>query len=107
MKSIHIAREQIFQIISNQMMPNNPPETKLGFERLKTLGYSEIEANKKIGQCVAIEIFNILKYKKPFNRSRYISNLNKLPDEPFDDWVIGRTINIGDVAEVAQALRFK
>jgi len=86
MESNKILGEQIFEIINNQLKDNNTPETKLTFERLKALGYSDIDANTKIGQCVAIEIFNILKHKEHFNISRYISNLNKLPEEPFDDW---------------------
>jgi len=37
MKSNKIAREQIFEIISNQIQANDPPETNLAFERLKAL----------------------------------------------------------------------
>ena len=85
MKSNKIAREQIFEIISNQMKANDPPETKLTFERLKALGYSDMDAKKLIGQCIAVETFHILKHKEPFDLSRYTSNLNKLPEEPFDD----------------------
>ena len=85
MESNEIVREQIFEIIKNQLKANNPPETKLTFERLKGLGYSELDAKKLIGQCIAVELFNIMKYKKPFDESRYISNLKKLPEKPFDD----------------------
>ena len=85
MESNERARELIFQIITNQLRANKPPETKLALERLKALGYSELDSKKLIGQCVAVETFHILKHKTPFNESRYISNLNKLPEEPFDD----------------------
>ena len=37
-----------------------------------------------IGQCLAVELFEILKYKKPYDNERYIKNLAKLPKEPFD-----------------------
>lgn len=85
MESNEIMRNQIFQIITNQIRDNNPPETKLTLERLKALGYSDLDARKLIGQCIAVETFQILKFKRPFDEARYIANLNKLPKEPFDD----------------------
>jgi hypothetical protein len=85
MESNEIVREQIFEIINTQIKSNNPPETNQTLKRLKELGYKDIDARKLIGQCLSVEIFNLLKYKKPFNLSRYISNLKKLPEEPFDD----------------------
>jgi hypothetical protein len=84
MKPNEIAREQILTIVRNQIKENNPPETKQTFERLKGLGYSTTDSEMLIGQCIAIETFNILKYKQPFDKIRYIKNLNKLPKEPFD-----------------------
>ncbi len=85
MESNEIVRNQIFEIIKNQLKANNPPETKLTLERLKGLGYSDRDARMLIGQCLAVELFHIMKHKKPFDESRYISNLRKLPEEPFDD----------------------
>ena len=85
MKPNKIAREQIFQIITNQIRDNNPPETKLTMERLKALGYSDLDAKKLIGQCIAVETYQILKFKRPFDEARYIASLKKLPEEPFDD----------------------
>lgn len=85
MESNEIIKNQIFEIIKNQLKNNNPPETKQTLKRLKKLGYSELDSKKLIGQCIAVELFNIMKYKKPFDETRYISNLKKLPDEPFDD----------------------
>lgn len=37
-----------------------------------------------IGQCLAVELFDVLKYGKPYNNERYFSNLKALPKEPFD-----------------------
>jgi hypothetical protein len=78
-------REQIFQIIKNQIKQNNPPETKLTFDRLRKEGFSKFETNKLIGQCIAVELFNVMKYKEPFNLERYIKNLLGLPKEPFEE----------------------
>ena len=54
------------------------------YDRLKTLGYSDFETNQLIGQCVAVELFQALKFAKPYDETRYIRNLINLPKEPFD-----------------------
>jgi len=43
-----------------------------------------METRQMIGQCISVEIFEALKYKKPYNSERYIKNLKALPKEPFD-----------------------
>lgn len=85
MESNEIIREQIFEIIKNQIESNTPPETKQTIKRLIDAGYSDQDARMLIGQCVAVELFSVLKLEKPFNNDRYVSNLKKLPEEPFDD----------------------
>jgi len=37
-----------------------------------------------IGQCIAVELFEIMKQRKTYDESRYIKNLKLLPKEPFD-----------------------
>ncbi len=78
------AREIIFTIIDNQIKNNDPPDTLKVFNKLKSQGYSEFETKQLIGQCVAVEIYNMMKYKKPSDNERYIKNLNNLPKEPFE-----------------------
>lgn len=77
-------REQIFEIIRNQVKTNKPPETKATYDRLRKQGFDDFQTRQLIGQCVAVELFQILKFGKPFNNERYIKNLVKLPDEPYD-----------------------
>ena len=84
MKSNEIVREQIFGIIKNQIKDNKPPETKQTYDRLIGLGYNDYESMQLIGQCIAIELFEVLKNKKPFDEIRFIKNLKKLPEESFD-----------------------
>jgi hypothetical protein len=84
MKENEILREQIFEIVRNQIKDNDPPETKITYNRLKTLGYSDFETNQLIGQCVAVELFQVMKFKEPFDEKRYIKNLKNLPKEPFE-----------------------
>jgi hypothetical protein len=77
-------REQIFQIIENQINNNDPPETAITFKRLKKEGFDDFTVKQLIGQCVAVEIFNVMKNKQPFDEQRYINNLRNLPKEPFE-----------------------
>jgi hypothetical protein len=84
MKTNEILREQIFEIIKNQRHDNDPVETNQTYERLIGLGYTDFETNQLIGQCVAVEIFGVLKYQKPFDEKRYVKNLLQLPKEPFE-----------------------
>jgi hypothetical protein len=78
-------REQIFEIIKNQIKLNDPPETSLTLKRLKNAGYTEMESRMLIGQCLAVELFDVMKHLKPFDKNRYISNLAKLPEQPFEN----------------------
>lgn len=84
MKTNKILREQIFEIIKNQMKDNNPPETKSTYDRLRKQGFDDLQTRQMIGQCVSVELFEILKFKKPFDDERYIKNLAGLPKEPLD-----------------------
>jgi len=85
MKPNEILRNQILEIITNQIKSNNPPETNLTLKRLKEMGYSDNDARMLIGQCVSVEIFDVFKHGKPFDEKRYIKNLKNLPKEPFED----------------------
>lgn len=84
MESNERIREQIFEIIKNQLKDNDPPETKATYDRLKSEGFDEMQTKQMIGQCVAVELFNTFKFAEPYNEERYIRNLKALPKEPFD-----------------------
>jgi hypothetical protein len=75
-------RNAIFEVIDNQINADNPPETALTLERLKSEGYSDFQAKQLIGQAVIIEVIDALKNKKPYNEERYLRNLMNLPKEP-------------------------
>ena len=77
-------RDNIFEIVDNQIKNNDPPETALTYKRLKKEGYDDFTVKQLIGQCVAVEIYNVMKYKNPFDEGRYVKNLKNLPKEPFD-----------------------
>jgi hypothetical protein len=84
METNEILRQQIFNVIKNQMKDNNPPETKIAYDRLRKQGFDDFVTRQMIGQCVAVELFEVLKFGKPFDNERYIKNLSGLPKEPFD-----------------------
>ena len=84
MKDSDIIRAQVLKVVNSQMKSNDPPETNLTFQRLLKKGYDEKTAKHMIGQCVAVEIFTILKTQKPFDKERFVKNLKRLPEIPGD-----------------------
>lgn len=85
MEHNEILGEQILEIVQNQLKANDPPETRLTFDRLKEDGYSDNQIEQMIGSCVIVEIYDVLKSGKEFNENRYIGNLKKLPKAPFGE----------------------
>lgn len=84
METNEILRKQIFEIIKNQLRDNEPPETKNTYDRLIKSGFDDFQTRQMIGQCLAIELFDVMKFGKPYNNNRYIKNLISLPKESFD-----------------------
>ena len=77
-------REEIFEIINNQLSLNDPPETKTTFDKLLKQGYDDFQITQMIGKCISVELFDVIKHGKSYNNERYIMNLIALPKEPFD-----------------------
>ena len=84
METNKVLQHAILTTVDNQIRDEKPPETKQTFERLVKSGYSKTDAKKYIGQCVAIEIFNVMKHHQPFDEKRFIKNLLNLPKVPFE-----------------------
>ena len=80
----HLQRA-IFEVINNQIRSNDPPETRETFDRLVREGHSKTQARKLIGCAVVVEIYDVMKHSKPFDRERFLTNLKRLPELPFDD----------------------
>jgi len=78
-------RRAVFSIVNNQIRNNDPPETRQTFERLIADGRSRSEARRLIATAVVVEIFDIMKHDKPFDKDRFLKNLARLPEEPWDD----------------------
>ena len=75
-------RDRILNIIEEQISGNNPPEVKITYERLLKEGFDEVPSKQLIGQCVVLELFDMIKSNSSFNLDRYIDNLNMLPKNP-------------------------
>ena len=56
----------------------------MSYDRLRKLGFDDFQTRQMIGQCIAVELYKVIKFKKPYDNKRYIENLKKLPKEPFD-----------------------
>ncbi len=72
----------ILETVENQLTSGEPPETEETLTRLKQQGFSDADARVLLGQAVAVEIYCVLKEKKPFNRERFVRNLGNLPTQP-------------------------
>ena len=78
------SKANISEIIEDQIKTNNPPETKITYNRLLSLGYSAFDTKKLMGMCLIIEVLGISETKSYFNENRYVKNLKNLPNEPID-----------------------
>ncbi|MBN1390463.1 MAG: DUF1841 family protein [Candidatus Thermoplasmatota archaeon] len=74
-KDLHKA---IHTIVENQIKGDDPKEVKDTLKRLMDLGYTRHESIHKIGTVVLGEIYEVEKSQKPFNRNRFVNELNKL-----------------------------
>jgi hypothetical protein len=74
----------ILEVVENQIRDNDPPETRQTVDRLQAEGYTADEARRLISTAVAVEIFHVMRDDEPFNRERFLWNLARLPQEPWD-----------------------
>lgn len=56
MEPNEILRDQLIEVVNNQIKSNAPPETRQTLKRLVSLGYSDLDAKKLIGQCLLSEM---------------------------------------------------
>jgi len=80
-----MAGEAILEAVKNQIRDNNPPETALTLARLLKSGESRENAMRLIACALSVELFAVLKNNEAFNEGRYVYNLNRLPELPFEE----------------------
>jgi hypothetical protein len=77
-----LIQRQFLDVVDNQLKANNPKETRQTLERLRALGYSELESKMLIAQCVAAEMYAVFHSNAPYDEARYIATLHQLPTSP-------------------------
>ncbi len=77
-------KESLMDVVDNQIRNDDPPETRQTFNRLISQGISEEDAKIYIGQAVCVEIWDIMRNRKEFNKERFVRNLKRLPEEPIE-----------------------
>jgi hypothetical protein len=80
-----LARQAFLQIVDNQLRLNDPPETRITYQRLRALGHSDADARRLIAQAVFAEINRIQSTRTPFDRASFAADLARLPAPPWDD----------------------
>lgn len=71
-------KSTVLEVVDNQLQANEPPITKITFERLQASGYTKQQAKEKIAAVVLEEMYDILKKQEHFNEERYTENLKNL-----------------------------
>jgi len=73
-----ILRDNILQVVDNQLRDDKPLCTKQTFERLLKAGYSAKRAKEMIATVLIEEMFDIMKQNESFNEERFCERLNVL-----------------------------
>lgn len=72
-------RAALLEVVENQLRGNDPPETKKTYERLLALGKSESEAKQLLSYAIFVEMIDMLKEHREFDRARFAAELDRLP----------------------------
>jgi hypothetical protein len=75
----------IIEAVENQLKENDPAKVGKTLKRLISEGIDRDEAMKYIACAFSVEIFGVMKNSEPFNPARYDTNLDGLPDMPWED----------------------
>jgi len=68
----------ILDIVENQLKDNDPPVTKLAYQKLLDVGYFMAEAKEIIGAVVLTEIYDVLKENQPYDEKRFAQALEEM-----------------------------
>ena len=67
------------EVVENQLRDDDARETRETFDRLVEEGHTEAEAKRLIAAVVLVEIGEVLRTNAPFNHSRFVVALDRLP----------------------------
>jgi hypothetical protein len=72
------------EVLANQLRDNDPPETRETYDRLLSRGIAEGEVRRLLSAIITVEIFEVVKEGRPFDRARFVERLRALPTLDFD-----------------------
>lgn len=75
----------ILEAVENQIKANDPPKVKETIKRLMAQGIEMDDAKKFIACALSVEVFAVAKHSEKFNAERYNTNLDTLPEMPWED----------------------
>ena len=81
MKPHNVFKDQVAELLEEQLKNSNPVEAKETLTRLISLGWDEIEAKTLMVRCLSIEVCYSVNNHTHFNEKRYVQNLSKLPGD--------------------------
>lgn len=73
---LHLA---MHEVVLNQILDGDPPETSKTATRLRGLGYDRHEVLHMLASVVATELWDVLDTRKPSERTRLVAALDALP----------------------------
>ena len=73
------------EVIDRQLIQNQQPEISQTYNRLINRSYSHGEAKNLIVKALGIELYRLMHYEEPFDKLRFMVNLNQLPNLPDAD----------------------
>ena len=71
-------KKLLLEVVENQLRNNDPPITRITFDRLISDGYTKVEAKERIAAAVIGQIYDMLRDGKSFNLEEYESELNSI-----------------------------
>lgn len=71
-------KKLLLEVVENQLRNNDPPITRITFDRLISDGYTKAEAKERIAAAVFGQIYDMLHDGKQFNIEEYESELNSI-----------------------------
>ena len=81
----NVAGRAILEAVENQLEANDPPKVRETLKRLISDGIDRDEALKYIACAFSVEIFGAMKHSEPYNPTRYDTNLDRLPEMPWEE----------------------
>ena len=82
MDNPNLMRESLFETLESQMRDGTPPEAKISYDRLISLGFDSEEVMRRMACVLMAEIHDMMKTKRNFDTDGYTANLRALPNLP-------------------------